>query len=87
MLALALKEADPHQIVKKGFSTCLPHNFVLNELGNLALGDHGVAHVHTAILPLDGAVHVHCIAQPVVRRPSASKDQNLYRNQHQDRTQ
>ena len=40
----------------------------VDELADLPLADDGVADVEPAVLPLDGAVGVHGVAQPVVGR-------------------
>ena len=42
-----------------------------DEFLDLPLGDDGVLEVESPVLPLDRAVQVQGIAQPVVRRPSS----------------
>jgi hypothetical protein len=40
----------------------------LDQLGDLTLAHHRVAHIEPAVLPLDGTVDVQRVAQPVVGR-------------------
>lgn len=47
---------------------------LINQLGNLPLGDHGVAEIQPTVLPLHWTIHVQHIAQPVVRRTSVNQE-------------
>jgi len=46
-----------------------PDNILGNKFCNLALGHDSVVHVKSSIFPLDGAVDIQCITQPVIRWP------------------
>jgi len=50
-----------------------PDNVLADEFSNFPLGDDGVVHVKSSILPLHWAVDIQRIAQPVVRRPATHK--------------
>ena len=43
---------------------------MVDEFLDFPFRDDGVKEVHPSVLPLDGAVDVQCIAQPIVRRTS-----------------
>ena len=52
----------------------------LDQLGNLPLAHHRVAHIEPAVLPLDGTVDVQRVAQPVVGRAPRLKPALWNRN-------
>lgn len=47
------------------------NNPCVYQLGNLPLADDSVVHIEAAILPLDGTVDIHRIAQPIVGGPAS----------------
>ena len=51
-----------------------PDNLLLDKLENLPLRDDGIVHIESTVLPLDRAVDIECIAQPVVAASSVNGD-------------
>ena len=54
----------------RDFMRCIPDGLGIDELGNLPLGDHSVVDIQSAVLPLDWAVQVQYVAEPIIRRTS-----------------
>jgi hypothetical protein len=55
-----------------------PDDLFCNKLGNLALGNDCIIHVESTILPLNGAIKIKHVTQPIVRRATANKQEHRF---------